>query len=90
MKHLMFGTLVLILACAPAIAEETSAEKNEVTERYVLVEEQVGIWTKANGNKKSLLRPLGVLSTSFRYVDVFNRLSRPKLFILYRNLKLCD
>ncbi len=86
----MFSTLVLILACAPAIAEETSAEKNEAIERYVLVEEQVGIRAKANGNKKLLFRPFSVLSSSFQCVDAFNHLSRPKLFILYRNLKLCD
>lgn len=90
MKHMASGSLVLILACAPAMAEETATEKNESIERYILAEQQASFRAKATGNSNSLPAPFRITPSFFPSFDAPTPLPHPKLFILYHNLKLCD
>ena len=90
MRHLASSLLVVLLALAPAVAEETSTEKCESIERYMLVDEHVAGKIKSITNKtqvpslSSLLRGFSALE------GANNHPGQAKLFILYHNLKLCD
>ena len=90
-QHLISGLLILLLAFAPAIAEETSAEKNEPIERCMLAAERVA----GKDKRGSKVIPFPMLAWAcrslFQQADSQNHLGHPtKLFILYHNLKLCD
>ena len=84
------GLLMLFLALAPAVAEESAAEKNESIERYILEDEQVARKVKRRGSVISLSIPVWVCGPSILQADTEPHLGHPKLFILYNNLKLCD
>ena len=82
--------LVLFLALAPAIAEESAAEKNESIERCILVDEEVARKVKSGGNVIPLFIPTWTCRSPIPQADAEHHLGHPKLFILYNNLKLCD
>ena len=90
MKHLASSVLVMLLALAPAVAEETSIEKNESIERYMLVDEQVASKIKSSTHKIQVPSLLPLLRGFSVLGGANNHPGQVKLFILYHNLKLCD
>ena len=82
--------LVLFLALAPAVAEESAAETNESIERCILVDKEVARKVKSGGSVISLPILGQACRPSILGFEVQHHLGHPKLFILYSNLKLCD
>ena len=86
----MVSALVLVLACFSVNAEETTTEKNEAVERYILAEKRGTSPIKMGRKKHPTIVPKDAVQLFCTLEASSDGFDRSRLFILYRNLKLCD